>query len=455
MSASGDTICAIASPPGGGERGVVRVSGPRAAEFVLKTWTGGEDLRLEVGRGVFRGRFDDGGGVQPLLLLWMPGPRSFTREDVAEFHLPGAPPLLARALSRLVELGARLAEPGEFTRRAFESGRIDLTRAEGVLSLVEARSEAARRSAIALLLGGLDERVGRLRDELDDLRALCESSLDFESDDTIDVPREEIAERLAAVDAMLAEARGWEAARGLEAGAPRVVLVGAPNAGKSRLFNALGSGAQEALVSDHPGTTRDRLVRAWKPGAMVVELADIAGLEEGARGPDAAAQLVGESACVAADHLLWVVDARRSDVAELVAERRGFGDRVGRTLVWAQVDREEASVAPPEELGQEDWVCVSAERGEGLEELAERVAHALEGEAAGGSGREISARHAEALDRAAERVGKGRREWEEGLALELLAQELRDATDHLDSIAGRTTPEDLLARIFSRFCLGK
>jgi tRNA modification GTPase len=279
--------------------------------------------------------------------------------------------------------------------------------------------------------------------------------LDFESDDTIDVPREEIAERLAAVDAMLAEARGWEAARGLEAGAPRVVLVGAPNAGKSRLFNALGSGAQEALVSDHPGTTRDRLVRAWKPGAVVVELADIAGLEDGARGPDAAAQLVGESARVAADHLLWVVDARRSDVAELVAERRGFGDRVGRTLVWAQGDREEAHEAPPEELGQEDWVCVSAERGEGLEELAERVAHALEGEAAGGSGREISARHAEALDRAAERVGEGRRAWEEGLALELLAQELRDATDHLDSIAGRTTPEDLLDRIFSRFCLGK
>ena len=154
MRASGDTICAIASPPGGGERGVVRVSGPRAAEIVLKTWTGGEDLRLEAGRGVFRGRFDDGGGVQPLLLLWMPGPRSFTREDVAEFHLPGAPPLLARALSRLVELGARLAEPGEFTRRAFESGRIDLTRAEGVLSLVEARSEAARRSAIARAMSG-------------------------------------------------------------------------------------------------------------------------------------------------------------------------------------------------------------------------------------------------------------------------------------------------------------
>ena len=224
-------------------------------------------------RGVYHGRLFDGVGEQPLMLLWMPGPRSFTREDVAELHLPGAAPLLERALARLVELGARLAEPGEFTRRAFESGRIDLSRAEGVLSLVEARSEAARRSAVALLFGGLDVRVGGLRDGLSELRALCESSLDFDSTDTSDVPTAEIDDRLRAVEAKLEEARGWEAARGVEAGAPRVVLVGAPNAGKSTLFNALGSGTQEAIVSDHPGTTRDRLERAWRLGALEVELA--------------------------------------------------------------------------------------------------------------------------------------------------------------------------------------
>jgi len=435
---------------------VIRISGPAAAELVHETWVGESAPALEAGRGVFRGRLADGGGEQPLLLLWMPGPRSFTREDVAELHLPGAAPLLERALARLVELGARTAEPGEFTRRAFESGRIDLSRAEGVLSLVEARSEAARRSAVALLFGGLDERVGGLRDGLSDLRALCESSLDFESADTSDVPAQEIASRLAAVEAKLEEARGWEAARGVEAGAPRVVLVGAPNAGKSTLFNALGSGAQQAIVSDHPGTTRDRLLSTWRTGAFEVELADVAGLEEGARGPDASAQRVGESARASADHILWVVDARRgAEEGELERERQALPREVARTLVWAQCDREESAAGPPPSLEGEPWVRVSAVDGEGLDQLAGLVAGALEAGGALGSGRELSVRHSEALEEAAQRVETGRRDWEQGSPLDLLAEELRTATDHLDQIAGRTTAEDLLDRIFSRFCLGK
>lgn len=441
---------------------MVRVSGARAAELVRGVWVEGSALDLgagaldlEAGRCVAWGRFDDGGGTQPLLLLWMPGPRSFTREDVAEFHLPGASPLLKLALGRCVELGARLAEPGEFTRRAFESGRIDLSRAEGVLSLVEARSEAARRSALALLLGGLDERVEGLRAGLDELRALCESSLDFDADDTIDVPREEITARLGAVEELLDEAASWEAARGLEAGAARVVLVGAPNAGKSTLFNALGSGAQEALVSDHPGTTRDRLVRRWSLGALQVELADLAGLEEGTSGPDAAAQGVARSARAAADHIVWVVDARRTDAAALEAERAGLDAGVGCTLAWAQGDREEAAQRPPEGLLGEAWVGVSAERGEGLEELARAVGEALAGSSVGGSGRELSLRHSLALREAAEHVREGRQGWGAGMPLELLAEELRAATAHLDEITGRTTPEDLLDQIFARFCLGK
>ena len=456
MSAAGDTICAIASPPGGGERGVIRISGSSAAALVLETWTDEVAPALDAGRGIFRGRLFDGVGEQPLLLLWMPGPRSFTREDVAELHLPGAAPLVERALQRLVELGARVAEPGEFTRRAFESGRIDLSRAEGVLSLVEARSEAARRSAVALLFGGLDERVGGLRDGLSDLRALCESSLDFESADTTDVPTEEIASRLAAVEAKLEEARGWEAARGVEAGAPRVVLVGAPNAGKSTLFNALGSGAQQAIVSEHPGTTRDRLLSTWRPGAFEVELADVAGMEEGARGPDATAQRVGASARAAADHILWVVDARRgAEEEELERERRALPDAVARTLLWAQCDREGSSHGPPPSLASEPWVRVSAIEGEGIEELARLVAGCLESGDAQGLGRELSVRHSAALEEASERVQAGRCDWEQGSPLELLADELRVATDHLDQIAGRTTAEDLLDRIFSRFCLGK
>jgi len=434
-------------------RGVVRISGERARPLVEEAWSGA----LELGelRGVHHGRLFDGVGEQPLMLLWMPGPHSFTREDVAELHLPGSAPLLRRALSRLVELGARIAEPGEFTRRAFLNGRIDLSRAEGVLSMIEARSMAAHRSAVALLVGGLDERVGRLRDSLDDLRALCESSLDFDADDTIDVPTEEIQASLGELEVALAEACSWETARGLEAGTPRVVLVGAPNAGKSALFNALGSGEQVAIVSDHPGTTRDRLVRGWRPGAAEIELADIAGVEEGQSEPDRKAQHVGSAARASADHLLWVVDSRRRDEEGLELERRELPAGVSRTLVWAQADREAAQLAPPGLLEGEDWVALSSLTGKGMDALELRVATALDCDVPSHSGRELSVRHTEALNRASDALSEGSRAWKDGLPLDLLAAHLHEATSCMDEIAGRTTPEDLLDRIFSRFCLGK
>jgi tRNA modification GTPase len=169
------TIAAIASPPGGALRGILRLSGPASAALARAVLA--SSPRLPATRTALRDRFDDGAGTQPVLALWMPGPRSYTREDVLELHLPGAEPLLGRALGRLLELGATPAQPGEFTRRAFLNGRLDLTRAEAVLELVEATNDAERRAATRLLAGGLAERVAALRDALDDVRALAEASL--------------------------------------------------------------------------------------------------------------------------------------------------------------------------------------------------------------------------------------------------------------------------------------
>ncbi|MFN0007769.1 MAG: tRNA uridine-5-carboxymethylaminomethyl(34) synthesis GTPase MnmE, partial [Planctomycetota bacterium] len=194
---SGTTIAAIASPPGGAARGIVRLSGPRAAEIVRAVFRGHPPLDL-ARRTLRLGRFLDGRGDQPLLLLWMPGPRSFTREDVAEFHLCGSPPLLEAALEHVLALGATAAAPGEFTRRAFLSGRIDLTRAEGVLALVGARNDRERRAGALLLAGGLAQRIGAVRDRLADLRALTEASLDFDERDTGHVPDSEIDAGLGA-----------------------------------------------------------------------------------------------------------------------------------------------------------------------------------------------------------------------------------------------------------------
>jgi tRNA modification GTPase len=326
---SGTTIAAIASPPGAGERGVLRLSGARTEEFVRATCsTSGEPLR-ELPRGVHSVRFDDGRGTLPALLFWMPGPRSFTREDVAELHLPGAPALLSVALERLLALGAAPAGPGEFTRRAFVNGRIDLTRAEGVLALVSARDAGERRAATALLFGGLGDRMTALRDTLDGLRSLCEASLDFDETDTGHVPEEDLARGARGVATGLAEALSWEERRTPFAGVAEIVLAGEPNAGKSRLFNRLTAG--KALVSDHAGTTRDALSGEWRLAGLACRLLDTAGVDAAASGPDGDAQELGSRAREAADLVLWVVDATQGEPSPAAAQG-------GRLTVWNKID---------------------------------------------------------------------------------------------------------------------
>jgi tRNA modification GTPase len=184
-------------------------------------------------------------------------------------------------------------------------------------------------------------------------------------------------------------------------------------------------------------------------------LADIAGVEEGRSEPDRKAQHVGSAARASADHLLWVVDSRRRDEEGLELERRELPVGVSRTLVWAQADREAAQLAPPGLLEGEDWVALSSLTGEGLDALELRVTTALGRDVPSHSGRELSVRHTQALNRAFDALNEGSRAWKDGLPLDLLAAQLHEATSCMDEIAGRTTPEDLLDRIFSRFCLGK
>ncbi|MEM9800846.1 MAG: GTPase, partial [Planctomycetota bacterium] len=265
------TIAAVASAPGAGLRAAIRVSGPRARAIVTSACRRGDRPLELVERAAVEATFVDDEGGLSVLILWMPGPRSFTAEDVAEIHLPGHPDLVQDALERLFALGAEPAQPGEFTRRAFENGRIDLTRAEGVLSLVSARSEEERRAAAALLAGGLARRIEDVRDALESIRALAEASLDFDESDTGHVPIEAIVAGAEGARAKVDGALGWERSRVARAGVGRVVLAGAPNAGKSTLFNRLASGAVQdaagdALVSDLAGTTRDGKRAEWDLG---------------------------------------------------------------------------------------------------------------------------------------------------------------------------------------------
>lgn len=476
-----DTIAALASPPGAAERAVLRVSGRRAWDVVLATCRAldGADLEASV-RGAGEVAFHDGEDEQPALLLWMPGPRSFTAEDVAELHLVGHPGLVDLALSRVLAAGTRLAEPGEFTRRAFENGRIDLTRAEGVAALVSARTDAERRAALALLEGGLGERLSELRGGLEALRALTEASLDFDEADTGHVPTEDLARRSADVLARLDEALRWERQRSRESEDLVLCLAGAPNAGKSTLFNRLATGGLReatgpALVSDVAGTTRDPARGRWRlgegapdDGGLDAQLVDTAGLFAGGDAPtevDRRAVARSRAELQAADLVLLVVDAAeppldpRGAAEPLALARRGL-------VVWNKVDAAGAGASPPADLltmlpGGTPWVAVSAASGQGLGEL-EGVCARLLGdgagavETAGGAARAgLAARHVDALLRSGAATRGAAEGLEMGVPLDLVAQDLREATDALDGITGRTTPEDLLSRIFAQFCLGK
>lgn len=449
-----DTIAAIASPDGGGERGIVRLSGPATRAIVLAAWSGAPpDLSR---RRFALGRIDDGAGTQPAMLVWMPGPRSFTREDVAELHVCGSPPLVAAAFARVVALGARPARPGEFTRRAFESGRIDLSRAEGVLALVRATNASQARAALRLVTGGVDDRVTRAREALDTARALVEASLDFSEDDTGDVPRAQIEAELAAsareVELALDLARGTERST---LGA-RIALAGAPNAGKSSLYNAL-AGRAAALVSDVAGTTRDALVARLDLGGIACELVDTPGVDPLARALDAAAQELGAAHRAGADAWVWVQDASRADDEALAEAADALRSAPRALLAWSQIDRPAAPREPPPSwraLAGAGWTAVSARTGAGVD----RLRALLRGLCEAGTGTplgEVATRHRAGLEAARVELERARASLASGTALELVAEDLRQASAGLDDVSGTTTPEDLLDRIFARFCLGK
>jgi len=460
------TIAAIASPPGAAARALIRISGSRTRAIVRESCRAAAGA-LELGpRGGYAATLFDGVGELPVLVLWMPAPASYTGEDVAELHLPGSPELVRAALERTYELGAQPAQPGEFTRRAFLNARIDLARAEGVLALVHARNEEQRRAASALLLGGLSARVEALREQLVDLRALVEAGLDFDENDSGGVPRELLAQRARTLLAAFEEALAWEVAREAPSGLPRVVLVGAPNAGKSSLFNRLAGAC--ALVSELEGTTRDVLRGAWNLDDTVVELWDSAGTavaQQAAAEPDRMAQQRSRELRAGADLWLWVIDLSRAgfDWEREWRELCAGQEPPPTLLVFNKLDAAQPlaarnaqdSLPPALARRLRGPIGTSAHQGAGLRELRDLAGRVLACESTAGEIRELSVRHHRALSEARQSLLAAQALLSGCGTPDLAAQELRSATEQLDHIAGRTTPEQVLDRIFARFCLGK
>jgi len=439
------TLCAVATPPGRGGIGVVRVSGPDA-QFLAQSIA----PPLPAPRYAALRRFRDGDGetLDEGLVLFFPGPQSFTGDDVVEFHGHGGPIVLDRLLQRLLALGAELAEPGAFSQRAFFNGRLDLTRAEAIADLIDAGSESAARAAMHSLQGEFANTVDGLVASVTALRVQLESGMDF-ADEALDGPGPDelraqidaVAERLEAT--RRAAGQGQRLQEGLT-----LVIAGRPNAGKSSLLNAL-AGRDAAIVTELAGTTRDILDTQLHIDGLPLRVLDTAGLRAGGDVVEQEGVRRARMAMAEADRILLVSDDSTED---LHASSDGMSELpvdVPVTRVASKIDLTRR--AP----GFCDGVIgVSARTGAGLDRLRAHLRGEL-GETHTDAVFIARRRHLQALDAAAKTLAEARAAAVAGLGDELVAESLRFTQDHLGEITGTVTNEDLLGAIFSTFCIGK
>lgn len=444
------TIAAIATAAGRGGVGVIRVSG-RDLLPLAHAISGGKTPTPR--RALYTDFFAaDGSVLDNGLLLYFPAPHSFTGEDVLELQGHGGPVILNMLLRRCVELGCRLAEPGEFTRRAFLNDKIDLAQAESVVDLIDAQSEAAARSAVKSLKGAFSAEIHRLVDELIQLRMLTEATLDFPEEDDVEwLEKAGALARLQQVqqqlDRVLATAtQGAMLREGLH-----VVLIGQPNVGKSSLLNAL-AGEEIAIVTDIAGTTRDTVREHIVLEGVPLHIIDTAGLRDT---EDKVEQIGIErtwQAITRADLALLLVDAAHGLGEAEQAILAKLPPTLPRLLVHNKIDLsgEKATVT---ELDGIQTVRVSAKQGTGLEGLRQQILQQVgwQGESEGlFLARE---RHLDAIRRARTELDQARQAY--AVAAELFAEHLRRAQHALSEITGDFTADDLLGVIFSRFCIGK
>ncbi len=445
-----DTIAALATPPGKGAVAIIRLSGSRARAIGVQL-TGVEPKARQAHLCEFRD--ETGDPVDRGLLLYFPGPRSFTGEDVIELHGHGGMVVSDMLLASALRLGARAAEPGEFTLRAFLNDKLDLTQAEGIADLVDSGSRAAARAAYRSLEGRFSAQVHGLQARLTALRVQLEAWLDFpdeelELNDTTEFTHGFDA-AIAALETLLSQAReGAVLNNGLT-----VVIAGPPNAGKSSLMNRL-SGYDAAIVTDVPGTTRDALREHLSLDGLPVTVVDTAGLRESADPVELEGIRRAHRALEGADRLVWVTDIRSDLASQLKEIRRVAGEDAAVTVVQNKIDLSADEPAHVEDDGV-TVIRLSALTGQGIELLTEHL-KAVAGYCSDAAGTfSARTRHVDALQRAAHSIRDARRQFIDTPALELAAEELRSAQTALSEVTGELSSDDLLGEIFSSFCIGK
>jgi tRNA modification GTPase len=436
-----DTIAAISSAPGPGLRAIVRLTGPDTRTAVARIWS--EPVSSIRGMHLGSIHLSDVSARVPARLYFWPAPKTYTGQDLAEIHLISSPPLVDRLLADLLANGCRAAGPGEFTQRAFLAGKKDLTRAEAVLAVIDARTDHELSAALAQLAGGVSRPLERLRDDLLNLLADVEAGLDFADEDIEFVDSSALIGRLGNGIAHLTNLRRQLDSREVGGRAIRCVLVGEPNAGKSSLFNAL-AGSPAALVSPTAGTTRDYLTRAMSLDGVPIELVDTAGWQEETDAILEQAQRLGRDQAHRADVLLWCVPAGEP-FAPATASR--FANQSTEVLrIATKSDR-----TPP--VGT-DVVPASVVTPGGTDAVRRRLTETLAALSRPPLASSQSRCRAH-VERATEHLRSAHEHAVFGDPPELVASALRASLDQIGELAGTVHTDDLLDRIFSRFCIGK
>ena len=442
MAGPSDTIVAAATPPGTGGIGIVRISGGEAARIGERILGELPQARVAELRS-FAGA--DGEPVDEGIALYFPSPGSYTGEPVIELQGHGGPTVMALLVEAAVAHGARLAEPGEFSKRAFLNDKLDLAQAEAIADLIDSGTAQAARAALRSLSGDFSRAVNELVGQLTNLRVHVEAAIDFPEEEIDFLSDQKLLQRIddcaAAFETLLATATVGRVLRD----GYQVVLVGKPNAGKSSLMNRL-SGEETAIVTEIAGTTRDILRERIDIDGLAVELVDTAGLRDN---PDIIEQegiRRARAAMANADAVLWIQDATDDDTDE-IGER--VADGVPIVVVRNKIDLVD------DHSEDDEAICLSATTGAGLDALRDEIRRLAGYKNLGEGALTARRRHVDALRRAADHFETGRKALSEKRAGELLAEELRLAQQALGEITGTVSSDDLLGLIFADFCIGK
>lgn len=449
MAVVTETIAAIATPPGKGGVGIVRISGPKA----LAIGKGISQIEPQVRQAHFCHFYaEDGSALDHGLLLYFAAPHSFTGEAVVELQGHGGPVVMDLLLQRCVQLGARVARAGEFSERAFLNDKMDLAQAEAVADLIEAETQSAARLAVRSLDGVFSDKVHALVAELTALRMYVEAAIDFPEEEIDFLSDGRVAKDLQTllehVHALQAEAHVGRVLRD----GMKLVIAGLPNAGKSSLLNAL-AGSDSAIVTDVPGTTRDVLRETIQIDGMPVHLIDTAGLRDTSDQVEQIGVQRAQKEIAAADRILWVYDGAADPNHERFNAEH-LPDNVPVTFVHNKADQSGASLGLRDDQAEVTLV-ISAREQQGITELRQHLRECM-GLANNTQGEFIARRrHLQAIERAEHLIQVGQQALLQGQAGELLAEDLRQAQQALAEITGEFSADDLLGEIFSSFCIGK